>query len=204
MTNNAVANATSMHVHIVDDEPSIRRSMAALLQSHGYKTSTYDSADAFLEVDVEPSTSCLVLDLRMPGMSGLELQKTCNQSMPKLPVIILTGHGDVAAAVAAMKAGAVDFLEKPAAETEILTAIGEAHKILADRSSSIVDETLQARLDSLTPRERDVLDHLILGRTNKEIAIELGISQRTVEVHRGRVKDKMKARSLSELIRMML
>lgn len=191
-------------VYIVDDAPAVARSLCALLGSHGYATEPFGSAEEFLDGFDPDRKACLLLDLRMPGMSGIELQARLNESGIRIPIIIVTGHGDVPAAVRAMKAGAIDFIEKPSPEDRLLTAIDEAAGVLANRPRSIVPpEVVAERLAKLTTREREVLDHLVLGKINKEIAKDLSISQRTVEIHRSRIRAKMEARGLSDLIRML-
>lgn len=193
-----------MRVYVVDDDAAVLRSCTILLKAHGYDTVPCPSAEVFLEVYEKGQPSCLVLDLRMPGMSGLELQKKLAADKEPVPIIMLTGHGDVPAAVQAIKNGAVDFIEKPANEADLLTALAEAASVLRDRPRRAVPpDEVEERLARLTTREREVLDHLVLGRINKEIAETLGISQRTVEIHRARVREKMQARGISDLIMML-
>ena len=191
-----------MPVYIVDDDAAILDSLKILVESEGYRAVAFASALEFLASDAPAALDgCLIADVRMPGMSGLELQEELNARGAKLPVIIMTGHGDVPLAVSAMKAGAVDFLEKPFDEEALLDSIRRAiEKPAVDES---VRQTLE-RMAALTPRENEVLDLLVLGRANKVIAYELSISPRTVEIHRARVMDKMGARSLAELVRMVL
>lgn len=193
-----------MRVYIVDDDAAVLRSCSILLQAHGYDTAPCSSADVFLKTYDKSKPACLVLDLRMPGMSGLELQEQLSADGISLPIIMLTGHGDVPAAVQAIKNGAIDFIEKPANEQDLLAALDEAAAALRDtRSRTVPAAEVEARLARLTTREREVLDHLVLGRINKEIAETLGISQRTVEIHRARVREKMQARGISDLIMML-
>lgn len=193
-----------MRVYVVDDNASVLRSCAILLQAHGYETVQCSSAEMFLETYDPSGASALVLDLRMPGMSGQELQAHLISQKISIPTIMLTGHGDVPAAVKALKAGAIDFIEKPASEDALLGALREAEAVLRNAPRrSVPKAEVEARLARLTAREREVLDHLILGRINKEIAETLGISQRTVEIHRARVRDKMQARGISDLIMML-
>jgi len=191
-----------MPVYIVDDDAAILDSLKILVESEGYRAVAFASALEFLASDAPAALDgCLIADVRMPGMSGLELQEELNARGAKLPVIIMTGHGDVPLAVSAMKAGAVDFLEKPFDEEALLDSIRRAiEKPAVDEA---VRQTLE-RMAALTPRENEVLDLLVLGRANKVIAYELSISPRTVEIHRARVMDKMGARSLAELVRMVL
>jgi two-component system, LuxR family, response regulator FixJ len=193
-------------IFIVDDDEAIRDSLQLLLQSAGFRDIVaYGSAREFL-AEAEPGPGeCLLLDVRMPDMDGLELQEALNRRGLKLPVIIMTGHGDVPIAVRAMKAGANDFLEKPFSDELLLDCLRRARAQAAEslRGQEEADET-RRRVQTLTPRERDVMRGMIAGRPNKLIAHELGISPRTVEIHRARVMDKMAARSLSALVRMAL
>jgi len=187
-------------VHIIDDDPAIRDSLALLLQSSGLKAVAYPSAESFLAVALD-GPGCLVLDVRMPGMGGLALQEELARRDRRIPVIVVTGHADVPLAVRAMKAGAVDFVEKPFDHEALLAAVRKALGIETARITAR-DEEVQRRVGLLTPREREVLDALIAGKPNKIIARELSISHRTVEIHRARVMEKMRARTLSELVRM--
>ena len=193
-----------MRVYVVEDQPSVRRSCAILLEAHGFKPVVCDSAEAFLEVYDGTDEVCLLLDIKMPGMSGLELQSHLLEQGRNLPIIILTGHGDVPAAVRAIKAGAIDFIEKPADPNILLAALAEAQAMVNNKPRRAVPKPIvEQRLALLTTREREVLDHLVLGKINKEIAETLGISQRTVEIHRARVREKMQARGISDLIMML-
>jgi len=193
-----------MQVYVVDDDAAVLRSCTILLQAHGYETTSCDSARTFLKLFDRSKPSCLVLDIRMPDMSGLELQAHLKVQGIAIPIVILTGHGDVSAAVKAIKNGAIDFIEKPADETMLLSALEEARGILRNAPRrSVPKAEVVARLKLLTLREREVLDHLVLGKINKEIAETLGISQRTVEIHRARVREKMQARGISDLIQML-
>jgi two-component system response regulator FixJ len=191
-------------VFVVDDDEAVRESITALLEASDYTVHAYRSAKAFLD-DVIPPGACVVADIRMPEMDGLELQQEINKRDIGLPVIIITGHGDVSLAVRAMKAGALDFIEKPFDDTVILDAIKRAIEI-ANHTRSRSMETKAARqlLALLTPREQTVLEQLVAGRSNKVAAFELGISPRTIEIHRAHIMDKMNARSLSDLVRISL
>jgi two-component system response regulator FixJ len=193
--------ADSPIVHIVDDDAAVRQSLAFLLGSAGLAVRLYDSATAFLAGLPELKSGCLITDLRMPGMTGLELLHELRAQACGLPAIVVTGHGDVPLAVEAMKAGAVDFIEKPFDQEAILSAVHAALE-RPGRSDSGEGQAIAARLASLSERERQVLDGLIAGQPNKTIAHDLGISPRTVEVYRANLMTKMAARSLSELIRM--
>ena len=186
-------------VHIVDDDEAVRQSLAFLLSSAGLAVRLYDSASAFLAGLASVKGGCLITDMRMPDMTGLELLHQLRAKACGLPAIVITGHGDVALAVEAMKAGAVDFIEKPFDQEAILTAV----KAALERGGEGGDTAaIVARLASLSERERQVLEGLIAGHPNKTIAYDLGISPRTVEVYRANLMTKMEARSLSELIRM--
>jgi two-component system, LuxR family, response regulator FixJ len=189
---------------VIDDDTAVRDSMRALLESAGFTVKAYGSAKAFL-ADYDSQGGCLIADIRMPEMDGLELQEEIARRGIELPVIIMTGHGDVTLAVQAMKAGAVDFIEKPFADDHMLENIRRALEI-GRRSQNRSAETKAANelLALLTPRERHVLDQLVAGRSNKVAAYELGISPRTIEIHRAHIMGKMKARSLSDLVRVAL
>jgi two-component system response regulator FixJ len=191
-------------VHLIDDDEDVRRALAFLLGTAGLAVKVYESAILFLDNYDGSQTGCIVSDVRMPGMDGLQLLKRLKEMGVKLPVIVLTGHADVALAVEAMKAGAMDFIEKPFSDEVLLNTIQSA---LTQRPSSMPRgnvEQIRARMASLTPREREVLDGLLRGHPNKTIAYDLGLSPRTVEVHRANVMTKMAASSLSELVRMAL
>jgi len=189
-------------IHIVDDEEAIRRSAGFMLKTSGYAVSTYASGDAFLQTakDVEPG--CVLLDVRMPGMDGLEVQKAMAERGIAMPVVVLTGHGDITVAVRAMKGGAVDFIEKPFEKAVLLTAIGAAFERLDDagaRAARAGDAAVA--IAALTSREQDVLRGMAQGLPNKTIAFDLAISPRTVEVHRANLMAKLQVRNLSEALR---
>ena len=191
-------------VHVVDDDPAMRDSLRLLLEASGFSVRMHDGAGAFL-AEIPAGSGCVLTDVRMPEIDGLELLKRLNEHRARLPVIIMTGQGDIAIAVQAMKAGAVDFLEKPFAEEALFDAVGRAlEKSEKLREEAASSAEAAARLAALTPREREVLDLLVSGLNNKEIARQLGASPRTIEVHRARVLEKLKAHSLPELVRLVL
>jgi two-component system, LuxR family, response regulator FixJ len=191
-------------VHVIDDDEAMRQSLAFLLDTAGLSPLTYESAPQFLEsLDGAPA-GVIVTDIRMPEMTGLELVRRLKARGAPHPVIMITGHGDVPLAVEAMKAGVVDFLEKPFDDESLLSAIRSAQEIGAGESQDPERERIRSILDSLSPREHEVLDGVVDGKLNKVIAHELGISPRTVEVYRANVMSKTGARGLSELIRMVL
>ncbi|MBU1211889.1 MAG: response regulator [Alphaproteobacteria bacterium] len=197
-------NRQNIRLYLVDDDPMVLRSLCALISAHGLNPLAFSSAEAFLDHYDPREPGCLLLDIKMPGMDGVRLQARLNESGDDLPIIILTGHGDVAAAVLAMKRGAIDFIEKPVNVDTLMRAIDEAVSRLGDEPPKrIPDDEVARRLSLLTHREREVLEHLIQGKINKHIAVDLGISRRTVEIHRARVQTKMEANSLADLIRLM-
>ena len=197
--------ATDGVVHLIDDDDGVRQSLAFLLASAGLAVRVYESASAFLKALGSLQSGCIVSDVRMPGIDGLQLQARLQALGVRLPVIIITGHADVALAVEAMKAGAVDFIEKPFDDEAILSAIRIAldHCDHAGRRETEVVQ-IQTKLQSLSAREREVLEGLLAGNPNKTIAYDLSLSPRTVEVHRANVMTKMGASSLSGLVRMSL
>ena len=192
-------------VHVIDDDEALRDSLSFLLTSADIPVTTYASAIAFLEALPAISAGCVVTDVRMPEMSGIDLLKHLRTGGSNLPVIVITGHADVPLAVAAMRLGAVDFLEKPFDDEVLVATVRSAlaHQRGIDRGQARKAE-VQGRLDSLSTRERQVLDGLVAGNPNKTIAYDLGISPRTVEIYRANVMTKMNARSLSDLVRMAL
>ena len=201
----STASQQKSTVYIVDDDQAIRHAMELLMRSVGLEYEIFHSADDFLSNHTNDRAGCLVLDIRMPGLGGLELQEKLNQSGSTLPIIFITGHGDVPMAVEAMQKGAVDFIQKPFRDQELLDRIGEALKTDQERRSAREEKAeVLGRIGKLTNRERQVLDLVVTGKPNKVIAYELGVSQRTVEIHRARVMDKMKAKSLADLVRMHL
>jgi len=192
-------------VHVVDDDAAMRDSMPFLLDVNGFKPQVYDSASALLAESPMDALSCVVSDIRMPGMNGIELVRELKSKGSTSPVILITGHGDVALAVEAMKAGAVDFIEKPFDDAVLLGAIRSALDTRpAIQGDSSAKTEAEARLAELSPRERDVLQGLVAGKINKVIAHDLSISPRTVEVYRANLMAKTGARSMSELMRIAL
>ena len=189
-------------VYIVDDDEAIRRSAGFMLKTSGFRVSTYESGTTFLKDARSLESGCILLDIRMPGTDGLEVQRILRDTGVLLPVVIMTGHGDVSLAVQAMKAGAVDFIEKPFEKTMLLGALEVACGLLAKSAAvSNREKDAEAQLNVLTPRELDVLRGLANGLPNKTIAYDLGISPRTVEIHRANLMEKLGARSLSEALR---
>lgn len=189
-------------VHIIDDDPAVRDSLAFLLQSVRIPTRVYDSASAFLAALAPGKGGCIITDIRMPDLSGIDLLRRVKELKVRMPVIVITGHGDVPLAVEAMKLGAFDFLEKPFGDDAILAAVRQAmNRSRQDEKASADRADLDKRIASLSSRERDVLNGLIAGHSNKVIASDLSISPRTVEIYRANVMTKMQAESLSELIR---
>jgi two-component system response regulator FixJ len=193
--------SSELKIFIVDDDPGVRRSLRALLESANFQVHDFPSAKAFLAGDIK-SGGCLIADIRMPEMSGLELQEDLIRRGIEMPVIIITGHGDVPLAVRAMRAGAIDFIEKPFDDELLLASLRKALDV-GRRQRDRTAEAQQALelISQLTPRERQVLEQLVAGRSNKLAAYELSISPRTIEIHRARIMDKLNARSLSDLVR---
>jgi two-component system, LuxR family, response regulator FixJ len=188
-------------VHVVDDDAAVRRALVRLLRSEGLEAVTYETAQAVLNAAPSLSSGCILLDLQMPGMDGLELLDRLGELGIELPVIVVTGHGDVPTAVRAMKAGAVDFIEKPIDETQLFAAIDAA---LAEKKFAVRDRVVAGateRMALLSPRERQVLEAIAVGRPSKLIAYDLGISVRTVEVHRAHMLDRLGVRNMAEAIR---
>lgn len=192
-------------IHVIDDDAAMRDSLAFLLDVNGFEPQVHESADAFLKGTSADVVKCVISDIRMPGMTGVELVRKLKSGGSACPVILITGHGDVALAVDAMKAGAVDFIEKPFDDKALLGAIRSALEARsADPEGSSVRAEAEARLADLSPRERDVLQGLVAGKINKVIAHDLSISPRTVEVYRANLMAKTGARSMSELMRLAL
>jgi two-component system, LuxR family, response regulator FixJ len=198
-------STTDTVVHIVDDEEAVRNSLAFLLSSAGFAVRVHESATDFLAIAAEIRNGCLITDLRMPDMDGVELLRRLRESDMLLPAIVITGHGDVQMAVEAMKNGAIDFIEKPFSDEVLIDSIGRAASRAAQRvQNESVLELIRQRLASLSERERQVLKGVVGGQANKTIAFELGISPRTVEVYRAGLMSKMQARSLPDLVRMVM
>ena len=193
--------ATSI-VHVIDDDDALRDSLSFLLGTARLNVKTYESAEAFLAALPDANSGCIITDVRMPDMSGVDLLRKLNELQIALPVIIITGHGDVQLAVEAMKIGAADFIEKPFDDEVLLNAVRAALDRWEDKSREISERSSYVeKLEALSSRERDVLEGLIAGKANKVIAFDLGISPRTVEIYRANVMSKMRADSLSDLIR---
>ena len=196
-------NSALPTVFVVDDDVSVLKGLGRLIAGAGLNVATFDSPQQFLDRHDPDTPGCLVLDLEMPGFTGIELQRALADRGSILPIIFLTGHGDVPRGIQAMKRGAVDFLTKPADANDLLAAIGQAF----DRDSALRRERgdlaeVRGRLATLTPREREVLAYIVSGRRNKEIAADLGTVEKTIKVHRGRVMKKLQVRSLAELVRL--
>lgn len=189
-------------IHLVDDDEAIRHSASFMLRHAGFRVKTYVDGVTFLEQVSEAEKGCILLDVQMPRMDGLQVQEALNTRGVAMPVIVLTGHGDVAVAVRAMKAGAVDFVEKPYAKQTLVDALSRAFERLeARRKEEVLADEARGLIESLTGREKEVLQGLVDGQTNKEIAITLEISPRTVEIHRANVMEKMGASNLSTVLR---
>jgi two-component system, LuxR family, response regulator FixJ len=192
-------------VFVVDDDDAVRTSLRLLLKSVGLPVETFGSAQEFLDAFDADRAGCLVLDIRMPGMSGLELQQKLNEIHAITPIVFITGHGDVPMAVEAMQHGAVDFIQKPFRDQDLIDRINQALERDKDNRAGLKErDAIRRRMEQLTPREREVLDLVTQGKANKVIAGDLNVSQRTVEIHRARVMEKMGASSLAHLVRMVI
>ena len=197
------ARESSPVIAIVDDDPSVREGLHSLVRSAGWRAETFGSAQEFLSRSGSEAPSCLILDVQLPGLSGLDLQKRMADVDLEIPIVFLTGHGNIPASVQAMKAGAIEFLTKPVEEGDLLRAIQEAiecDRLTRRQHAEIYD--LQSRYETLTAREREVMQQVISGLLNKQVAAELNITEFTVKIHRGQVMRKMRADSLADLVRM--
>lgn len=204
-TTRAATAASTATVYVIDDDEAVRTSLDWLISSVNLPVRTFASARAFLDAYRSDEEGCVVVDVRMPGMSGLELQRKLAKTAAHLPIIIITGHGDIHMAVDAMKAGAFDFIEKPFDDQLLLDLVQKAvERSLVAAHDHALREEIARRLDLLTPREREVLDLIMLGEPNKRIALTLGICEKTVEAHRAKVMEKTQARSIAGLIRMVI
>jgi two-component system, LuxR family, response regulator FixJ len=198
-------NSAAPTVYVVDDDDGMRRALDALLSTVGYKTAVFSRPSEFLANFKTDSPGCLVLDIRMPDMSGLELQRHLNRMGSMVPVIFITGHGDIPMAVQAMKEGAFEFIQKPFRDQDLLDRINHALKQDVENRNTVARRAeVLHRLESLTPRERQVMDMVVEGAANKVIAIDLHLSERTVEIHRAKVMEKMGARSVAHLVKLHL
>lgn len=194
---------TDLLIHVIEDDPAVLNSLCAVLEAYGYQTQPFTSAEAFLDSFDKHAKSCVLMDLRLPGISGMELLKHLRELDARCAVIVITAHGDVPVAVQAMRLGAIDFIEKPPSVEQLLESIKSVETRFANRPSLAVPKKIvEERLSKLTDRENEVLQLLLEGKLNKEIASELGLSRRTVEVHRSRIREKMQARGIADLIRM--
>lgn len=192
-------------IYVVDDDDGMRRALDTLLSTVGYKTAVFSRPTEFLAKFKSDTPGCLVLDIRMPDMSGLEVQLQLNRMGSMMPVIFITGHGDVPMAVQAMKEGAFEFIQKPFRDQDLLDRINHALKQDAENRTTVARRAeVQHRLETLTPRERQVMDMVVDGAANKVIAIDLNLSERTVEIHRAKVMEKMGARSVAHLVKLQL
>ena len=190
-------------VLVVDDDEAVCEALEALLQSAGFRTATFDSGAAFLDAVTDDDAACVVLDIKMPGIDGLEVQRRLAEQERTIPGIIVTAYGDVAMAVRAMRAGAIDFIEKPVARDRLIASVERAIEAGTSLRRRLDERSeIEGRIDTLTSREREVFEQLVMGRPNKVAAYELGISPRTVEIYRKNVMTKMGASSLSHLVRM--
>lgn len=196
-------NDNSQKIFVVDDDPFVLKGLSRVLRSAGLEVVTFSSPREFLEQHDPRAPGCLVLDLAMPGLNGLELQAALTAEGSAIPIIFLTGHGDIPMSVQAMKGGALDFLTKPVHDEDLLKAVRTAlEKDRVERQIHAELDDIHERLATLTPREREVLTHVVSGQLNKQIANDLGTVEKTIKVHRARVMEKMKAQSLAELVRM--
>ncbi len=190
-------------IFIIDDDASVRKSLSRLLKSHRLAVETFASAEQFLGREVYGGNGCIILDVRMPGLSGIALRDELTRTGCRMPIIFITGHGDIPMGVDAMKKGAYDFLAKPFEEEQLVDAVrGALEKNAQDMASRIESETVKSLTDRLTPREKEVLPYIIAGFLNKQIAFKLNIAEKTVKVHRGHIMEKLGAGSVAELVRL--
>jgi FixJ family two-component response regulator len=188
-------------IHIIDDDESLRTALSRLLVASGYRVALYESATQFLERTCEPAPGCILLDINMPGLSGVQLQEHLVREHSELPIIFLTGHGDIAMSVRAIKAGAEDFLPKPVEKSDLINAIQRALERYRNSHSELAHlQESRRRIKLLTAREKEVFDLLILGMLNKQVAYQLGNTERTVKAHRHSIMEKMQVKSLAELV----
>lgn len=203
MEKNPTIQRTQFTVYVVDDDPAIRDSLSLSLSLRGYHIAQFASAEDFLQSFDTAWSGCAIVDIRMPGLSGLQLQEALTQRGSQLPVIVITGHGDVASARAAFRGHAIDFLEKPFADEQLISAIETAFEHELGRLNKQADGARRAAmLSSLSPREREVMKHLVRGLHAKEVGEQLGISHRTVEVHKAHIMEKMGVRSVIDIVRL--
>jgi len=196
-------SASLATVHVVDDDPSFLTSVARLLRAGGYQVKTFASAAGFLQIPPADSPGCVIADLQMPGLGGLELQDALTAAGNPLPIVFLTGHGDIPTSVRAMRQGAEDFLTKPVKKQDLFDAVQRAlSRAAKEREEQAHRRELRARFDTLTPREREVLGHVLSGQLNKQIAGDLGTSERTVKAHRANIMAKLQVQSVAELARL--
>lgn len=195
-------NTTRRIVHIVDDEPGMRKALGRLLRAEGLYVRAFESATAFLSVCLVEEIACLILDVTMPDLDGLELQRRLTHLGLLVPIIFLTGNGDIPMSVRAIKAGAVDFLTKPVKDSDLLVAVRTSLQLADTRNAErSLDAAVRVRHESLTPRERQVMSLVVAGKLNKQIAAELGTGEQTIKIHRGRVMEKMGVHSVADLVR---
>ncbi len=196
-------NGPNPTIFVIDDDASMRRALSYLLQSAGYKVETHSSAEEFLRREHYDGVGCIILDVRMPGLSGMDLQEKLMRSDYRMPIIFLTGHGELSMGVQAMKKGAIDFLTKPCDDEQLLGAVQSAiEKDVQARGSYEEKQKIRRRIELLTPRENEILHYVIGGMLNKQIAAKLGIAEPTVKIHRGRIMEKLCAESVADLVRL--